>query len=137
MFTDSREALITIQQSFPRTDSPYLRDLIYQRALDLKDNGHSVTIRIPAQVGLVGYDRADQSAKNRAHRGGKPIEQWSSLTHIWKKWIGSRFSELVRWHETKRDEREASQRGFYIPRLKTGMNELLSSKQKKYASRYF
>ena len=49
----------------------------------------------------------------------------------------SRYSELVKWHETKRDEREASRRGFYVPRLKTGMNELLSSAPKKYASRYF
>lgn len=29
VFTDSREALATSQQSFPRTGSPYLRGLIY------------------------------------------------------------------------------------------------------------
>ena len=32
IFTDSQEALTTIQQSFPHTRSPYLRDLIYQRS---------------------------------------------------------------------------------------------------------
>ena len=49
----------------------------------------------------------------------------------------SRLSELVKWHDVKSDEREASRRGFYVPRLKTGINELLSSAPKKYASRYF
>ena len=102
MFTDSREAPTTIQQSSSRTGSPYLRDLIYQRALDLKDNGRSVTLRwIPDHVGLVGHDRADQSAKDRAHRGGRPFEQWSSLTHIRKKLTESRLAELVKWHEAK------------------------------------
>lgn len=49
----------------------------------------------------------------------------------------SSFSEFTKWHETKRDEREASQQGFYFPRLKTGMNELLGIISKKYASHYF
>ena len=60
VFTDSREALATIQQSFPRTGSPYLRGLIYQRALDLKNNGRSVPIGwIRGHVGLAGHDRGD------------------------------------------------------------------------------
>lgn len=63
VFKDSREALTTTQQLSPRISSPYLRDLIYQRTLDLKNVGRSV-------VGLVGHDRADQSAKDRARRGG-------------------------------------------------------------------
>lgn len=68
MFTDSQEALITIQQSSPRTGNLYLRDMKYHRALDLKDNGRSVTVRrIPGHVSLVGHDRANQSAKDRAH----------------------------------------------------------------------
>lgn len=68
VFTDSREALINIQQSSSRTGSPYLRDMIYHRALDLKDNGRSVTVRrIPGHVGLVGHDRANRSAEDRAH----------------------------------------------------------------------
>lgn len=44
--------------------------------------------------------------------------------------------ELANWHETKRDEREASRQGLYFPRLKAGMDELLGSTSKKYASRY-
>lgn len=45
VFTDSREALTTIQQVSPRISSPFLRDLIYQRALDLKNGGRLVIIR--------------------------------------------------------------------------------------------
>lgn len=101
--TDSREALTIIQQSFPRTSSPYLKSLIYQRALGLKNNGRSVAVRwIPSHVGLVGHDKAYQSAENRARRGGKPAEQWGSLMHIRKRMVESRFSELAKWHETKR-----------------------------------
>ena len=88
-------------------------------------------------IGLVGHDKGDQSAKNRAHRGERPVEQWSLLTQIWKNLTESHSSELVKWHEVKRNEREASRRGFYVPRLKTGMNELLSGAPKNYASRYF
>lgn len=124
VFTNSREALATSQQSFPRTGSPYLRGLIYiSEGLRSQKKRRSVTIGwIPGHVGLVGHDRADQSAKARARRGGMPTEQWSSPhTYPEKRLIESRFSELARWHEAKRDEREASRRGFYIPRLKTGM----------------
>ena len=100
--------------------------------------GILVTIRwIPSHVGLAGHDKADQSAKNRAYRGGKPAERWSSLTHIRKKMVESRLSELAKWHEREISEREASRRGFYFPRLKAGMDKLLGSTPKKYASRYF
>lgn len=138
VFTDSREVLTTIQQIYPRISSPFLRDLIYQRTLDLKNIGRLVTIRwIPGHVGLIGHDKADQSAKDKARRGGNPVERWSSLTHIQKKMVESRLSELAKWHETKKGEREASRRGFYFPRLKAGMDELLGSTPIKYASRYF
>lgn len=138
VFTDSREALTIIQQYFPRTSSPYLRGPIYHRALGLKNKGRSVTVRwIPSHVGLVRHDKAYQSAENRARRGGKPAEQWSSLMHIRKRMVESRFSELAKWNETKRGEREASRRGFYIQRLKADMDELLGSTPNKYASRYF
>ena len=40
VFTDSREALATLQQISPCSSSPFLRDLIRQMTLDLKDAGH-------------------------------------------------------------------------------------------------
>lgn len=39
VFTDSREAIATIQQISPCISSPFLRDLIYQRTLDLRNIG--------------------------------------------------------------------------------------------------
>lgn len=80
-----------------------------------------------------GHDKADKSAKNRVGKGGKPAERWSSLAHIRKKMVKSHFSELAKWHKTKKDEKEASQQGFYFPRLKV---ELFGSTPKKYAFRY-
>lgn len=126
-----------IQKVNPYTNTPYLKSLIYQRTNDLKHHGHPVTIRwIPSHAGLVGHDQADQKAKNKARRGGKPEEQWSSLTHVKRKLVESQAQELTRWHETKSQEREMSRRGFYIPRLEKGMSKVLGSTSKKYASRY-
>lgn len=79
----------------------------------------------------VGHDRADQGTKNRVRRGGNLTEQWSSLAHIWKRMIESCSSDLAKWHKTKRDKREASRQGFYIPRQKPGISELLGSTPKK------
>lgn len=54
-----------------------------QRTRDLGRNGHLVTIRwIPSHVGLLGHDKADKNARAKAHKGGKPLEKWSSLTHM-------------------------------------------------------
>ena len=138
IFSDSREALIAIRQLTSGTSSPYLRNLIYQRNLDLGSNGHFVTIRwIPGHVGLIGHDKADQSAKDKAGKGGKPLEQWSSLSHIKKKLNESKSQELARWHEIKTQERESSRRGFYVPWIKGKINGVLGNTSKKYALRYF
>ena len=82
-------------------------------------------------MGLVGHDQGDQKAKNRTFRGGKPEEQWSTLTYVKQKLVESQAQELTRWHETKRQEREISRRGFYIPRLEQEMSKVLGSTSKK------
>lgn len=64
------------------------------------------------------------------------VEQWSSLTYVKGKLIEPKSQELTRWHEIKSQERDTSRRGFYIPRLKRGMSEVLGSIAKKHASRY-
>lgn len=99
---------------------------------------HSVTIRwIPSHVGLIGHDKADQSARDKSRRGGIPVEQWSSLTYIKKKLIESHSPELTRWHEAKIQERETSRRGFYIPRVEKRMSKIPGGTAKNYVSRYF
>ncbi len=136
IFSDSREALTTLCQLSSHTRTPYLRNLIYQKASGLERKGISVTIRwIPSHVGLVGHDKADQGARGEAQKGEKPIEQWSSLTHIKKKMIESHSQELAKWHEAKIREREASRRGFYVLRVEKGMSKVLGHTAKKYASR--
>ena len=83
----------------------------------------------------VGHDQADQKAKSKTCRGGKPEEQWSSLTYVKRKLVESQAQELTMWQETKTQKREISRRGFYIPRLEKGMSKVLGSTSKKYASR--
>lgn len=96
------------------------RNPIYQKTSDLESKGHSVTIGwIPRHVRLAGHDKADQSARDKAQKGGKPVERWGSLTHIKKRLIESHALELTRWHDVKIQERETSRRGFYIPRVES------------------
>ncbi len=74
IFSDSAEALNILGRSSPCA-SFYLRDTIFQKALDLTNKGHSVTIRwILSHAGLVGHDKADQSTKNKTQREGRPVE---------------------------------------------------------------
>ena len=137
IFSDSTKALNTLCRSNPYTRTPYLRDLIFQKTLDLKSKGHSVTIRwIPSHAELVGHDKADQFARNKAQRGGKPVKQWSLLTYIKKQLTESYSQKLTKWHEIKTQEREMSRRGFYIRRREKGMSKVLGRTAKKYASRY-
>lgn len=87
IFNDSREALITLLQLSSYTSSPYLRNLLCRKTSHLENNGQSINIRwIPSHVVLVGHDKADQSARHKARRRGKPVEQKSLLTHIKKDW---------------------------------------------------
>lgn len=57
-------------------NNPFLKDLIYRKTLDLKNFGCVVVIWcILGHVGLIGYDKANQSAKNKACKGEKLAEQ--------------------------------------------------------------
>lgn len=97
VFSDSRKALTTLCQLSSYTNTLYLKNLVNQKTSDQKSKGHSVVIwQIPNHVRLVGHDKADQSAKDKAQRQGNPVEQQSSLTHIKKKLIESHSQELTR-----------------------------------------
>lgn len=101
IFSDSQEGLTAIGQLASGTSSSYLRNLIYQRTFDLGSNGYFITLGwIPSHVGLMGHDRADQIAEDRARRGGKPVEQWSltsrksRMSPSLKSWLGGMKSRL-------------------------------------------
>ncbi len=75
----------------------------------MERKGKPVTLRwIPGHVGLVGHDKADQIAREKAQRGGKPLEQWSSLAYIKKKLTEEHAQELANWHITKTQEKKTS-----------------------------
>lgn len=81
IFSDSQEALAKLRQLSSHTSAPYLRSLIYQETSDLESKGHFVTIRwIPSHVGLVGHDKADRSARDKARRGGGGNSRAMELT---------------------------------------------------------
>lgn len=115
-----------------------MRGLIYEKAEKLGNNGHNVAIRwIPGHSGLIGNEKADQAARNKAERGGRQVERWSSLAYIRKNITEARFQELAKWHEVKTQERDVSRRGYYVPWIKRGINPTLANAPKKYASRYY
>ena len=64
IFGDLQKAIIAIQQLFFSTSSPYLRNPIYQRNLDLGSNNHFLTIRwISGHVGFIGNDKPTKVPK--------------------------------------------------------------------------
>ena len=138
IFCDSQEALRTIEHPPSHRNNRFLRGSIYEKTKKLESNKHHVTIRwIPSHSGLAGNERADQAVKNRAERAGQQPERWSSLAHIRKNLVQARSQELTNWHEIKRQERENSRLGYYIPWTKESINSALANAPKKYASRYY
>lgn len=70
------------------------------------------------------------TAKNRAEKGGKQAERWSSLAYIKENLAQTRYKELAKWHEMKTQEREISRQGFYIPWTETKINPILGNTPK-------
>ena len=44
---------------------------------------------------------------------------------------------ITKWHKIKTQDREATCRGYYVPRIKKGISLAFGSASKKYASRYY
>ena len=92
---------------------------------------------VPGHSGILGNQKADLAAKNRAEKGGRLTERWSSLAYIRKHLDEVRSRAVAQWHETEICEREISRRGYYIPRTKEGISLVLGNASKKYASRFY
>ena len=138
IFCDSQKALQAIQHPPSHKENRFLRGQIYHKAKKLQNIGHPVVCRwTPGHSGLEGNKRADLMAKNRAEKGGKQAECWSSLAYIKEILAQAQSRELAKWHEVKTQEREVSRRGFYIPWTKANINPVLGNAPKKYASRYY
>ncbi len=63
---------------------------------------------IPNHSKVPGNEKADAVAKDVTRRGGRKTDHWSSLTHIKIELQKTRAAELLRWHQTKSQEREAT-----------------------------
>ena len=65
---------ITIFCDSQKQETRFLRGLIYQKAGELQDKGHTITFWwTPSHSGLIGNEKADLAAKNRAGKGGRLI----------------------------------------------------------------
>ena len=136
LFCDSQKALRAIEHSPYHKENRFLR--VHEKFENLESNGHHTTIRwIPSHSGLIGNEKADRAARNKAERWGKQAERWSSLAYIRKDLTEAQSRELAEWHDVKIQERETSRRGYYVLWTECGINPALANAPKKYASRYY
>lgn len=85
IFCDSQKALNAIAHLSTCQEYRFLRGLTYQRTEKLQNNGHHTTfLWVPVHSGILGNEKADLVARNRAEKGGRLTERWSSLAYIRK-----------------------------------------------------
>ncbi len=138
ILSDSQKALRAIVLPFTSQENLFLRSFVYQKTEELQRTGHPITYQwIPGHSGLIGNEKANLSARTRAEKGGKLTERWSSLAYIRRNADEIRSRNLIKWHETETQGREASRRGYNVPRTKEGISLALGSASKNYASRYY
>ena len=137
IFCDSQRALMTIWQPPLQKENRFLRAQIYYKVEKPKTNGHTVICRwVPGHTDLIGNEKADFAARDKAEKGGRQAERWSSLAHIRENLAKVRSTEITKWYEKSIQEREVSRRGFYIPWTK-GAHPILGNIAKKYAARFY
>ncbi len=82
----------------------------------IKNAGHTVILRwAPGHSEIPGIEKADAAAKDVAHKGGKETDHWSSPTYIKAELQKARSAELLAWHQSKGQEREATAQGVLCP----------------------
>ena len=101
-----------------------VRDLIYRNAHEIRNGGHTLVLRwVPSHSKISGNEKADAAAKDVAYKGGRETDHWSSLTHIKAELQKTRSAELLMWHQSKSQEREATVQGFYVPQARSNIND--------------
>lgn len=71
VFTDSKTGVAKIQNEHAKTGGSAIKDLVYQRAKELRNYGTSLIIRwVPGHAKIDGNERADSAAKDVAQREG-------------------------------------------------------------------
>ena len=85
ILSDSQKALRAIALPFTSQENCFLRSHVYQKMEELQRTGHPTIFQwVPGHSGLIGNEKANLCARNRAERGGKLTERWSSLAYIKK-----------------------------------------------------
>lgn len=85
---------------------------------------------------ILGNKEADVAAKDVAHKGSREKSHSSSPTYIKSKLQKVRVVELVKWHQSESQERDATSPGCYVPQERD-INPTLGRALKKYAMRYY
>lgn len=135
---NSQKVLGAIALFFISQEDRFLRGHVYQEMEELQQIGHPITFQwVSGHFGLIGNEKADLSARNRAEKSGKLTERWSSLAYIRRNITEMKMRYLTKWHERETQDREASRCGYYVTQTKRGISLTLENVPKKYALRYY
>ena len=138
VFTDSQAAIKKILDPKIRPGGDAIRDLVYQNVHEIQNGAHTLILRwVPSHSKIPGNEKADAIAKDAAYKGRRETDHWSSLTHIKAELQRIRSAELLMWHQSKSQEREATVQGFYVPQARSSISPVLGKVLKKYATRYY
>lgn len=112
-FGGSQKALKAMQHFFSCKENWVLRGLIYRKAEKLQSHGHSIVFGwISGHSGLIGNEKFDLAAKNRAERGGKETQRWNSLVYIKKNLAQAWSKELTKRNELNMQEEKSAAVAF-------------------------
>lgn len=105
VFTDSQAAIAKILDSKARSCGDTIRAFIYENAHEIKSSRYALVLRwVPSHSKIPRNKRADASAKNITHKGGRQTDHSSSLKFIETQLQRTRSAELLLWHQSKSQE---------------------------------
>lgn len=137
VYSDSQLAIKQLQATNNKEGQALISQIATQ-VRQLRSNGGEVIVQwIPSHSGIEGNERADKAAKEAAADTRTQVVRWSSLTHVKKKIIEAKNSEMYSWRQDRNETRERRNQTYYVPRLKFGVHPVLGRAPKKYASRFF
>lgn len=109
IFTDLYAVIAKILESKVRPGKNAIRDLIYQNALNIRNNGYTLVLQwISSYSKILGKEKTNIVAKDIAYKKGRRTNYWSLLTHIKTELQNTRAGKLLRQYQAKSQERKAT-----------------------------